>query len=70
MSAIDQAWLQQQIGVVYTYWSTRISSSELFDKCVERTLCMIQQYRDGIDTEAYRKDVEDLVKAKIERDDA
>ena len=69
MSTIDKTWLQQQIGVVYSYWSTRISSSELFDKCVERTLHMMRQYRDGIDAEAYRKDVEDLVKAKIEQDE-
>lgn len=70
MATIDQKWLRQQISVVYSYWSTRVSSSELYDKCVERTLYMIQQYRDGIDAETYRKEVEDLVKARIERGDA
>ena len=70
MSAIDHKWLQQQISVVYSYWSSRIPSSELFDKCVERALYMIQQYRDGINAEEYRKDVKDLVKARIERGDA
>ncbi len=59
---LEEKWLNQRVGTVYTYWETRVAPEHLFDKCVKRTMEMIRQYREGEDPEQYRAYIEQRVR--------
>jgi len=63
---LDEKWVRQRVGVVFSYWEARVPSTGLFQKCVERTMEMIRQYRDGEDPEQYRAMIERMVLRHIE----
>lgn len=60
---LSEQWLNQRVGTTYAYWESRVPANELREKCIERTLEMIRQYRESEDPEQYRAYVE----ARVDR---
>lgn len=59
---LGSEWLIYQVETVHRHWKTRLPDGEnLEEKCVQRVLEIIRQYREQEDPEQYRQIVRQYV---------